>query len=226
MTVETKLAEMLATRLCHDLTGPIGAVNNGAEFLDEEGFNMENEAVQLIVSSAHEAVNRLMFYRQAYGRVGDAGEACLADKKKIALDFFSGTKIKLDWPDSHTDAAGIPISQKMSRLLLNTMIIVGSSLIRGGTLSVRLSMSDAGDKVIQVTGEGETVKLDADTAAILQLTGDRGAWEQVALSPKTAQPFLALMLAEELGASLAHHVGNGSLEVLLTQRQVALATAS
>jgi histidine phosphotransferase ChpT len=217
---------MLATRLCHDLTGPIGAVNNGAEFLDEEGFNMENEAVQLIVSSAHEAVNRLMFYRQAYGRVGDAGEACLADKKKIALDFFSGTKIKLDWPDSHTDAAGIPVSQKMSRLLLNTLIIVGFSLIRGGTLSVRLSMSDAGDKVIQVTGEGETIKLDADTAAILQMVDDRAAGEHVALSPKTAQPFLALMLAQELGANIAYHVSGGSLEVLVTQRQVALATAS
>ena len=226
MTVDTKLAEMLATRLCHDLTGPIGAVNNGAEFLDEEGFNMENEAVQLIVSSAHEAVNRLMFYRQAYGRVGDAGEACLADKKIIALDLFSGTKIKLDWPDSHTDAAGIPVSQKMSRLLLNTLIIVGASLIRGGTLSVRLSMSDAGDKVIQVTGEGETIKLDAETAAILQMVDDRAAGDHVALSPKTAQPFLALMLAQELGASIAYHVSGGSLEVLVTQRQVALATAS
>ena len=51
MIAETKLAEMLCTRLCHDLTGPIGAVNNGAEFLDEEGFDMQNEAVQLIVTS-------------------------------------------------------------------------------------------------------------------------------------------------------------------------------
>jgi histidine phosphotransferase ChpT len=78
---DTKLAEMIATRLCHDLTGPIGAVNNGAEFLDEEGFDMQNQAVQLILSSAHEAVNRLQFYRQAYGRVGDTGEASLSDKK-------------------------------------------------------------------------------------------------------------------------------------------------
>jgi len=226
MTVNTKLAEMLATRLCHDLTGPIGAVNNGAEFLDEEGFNMENEAVKLIVSSAHEAVNRLQFYRQAYGRVGDAGETCLADKKQIALDFFSGTKIKLDWPDSHTDAAGISISQKMSRLLLNTMIIVGSTMIRGGTLSVRLSRSDKGDKIIQVTGAGETIKLDADTATLLQMAKDVKAQEAFALSPKTAQPFLALMLANELGASIVHQVSGGSMEVLLTQRQDALVGAS
>ena len=118
MNHDTKLAEMIATRLCHDLTGPIGAVNNGAEFLDEEGFDMQNEAVQLILSSAHEAVNRLQFYRQAYGRVGEAGEASLAEKKKLTMDFFSGTKVKIDWPDTHTDAAGMAISQKMLQLWL------------------------------------------------------------------------------------------------------------
>ena len=50
MTHETKLAEMIATRLCHDLTGPIGAVNNGAEFLDDEGFDMQNEAPAVLPS--------------------------------------------------------------------------------------------------------------------------------------------------------------------------------
>ena len=48
MTDQLRMAELLCTRLCHDLTGPIGAVNNGAEFLSEEGFNLQNQAVELI----------------------------------------------------------------------------------------------------------------------------------------------------------------------------------
>ncbi|MDX2095309.1 MAG: histidine phosphotransferase family protein [Alphaproteobacteria bacterium] len=218
---DTRLAEMIATRLCHDLTGPIGAVNNGAEFLDEEGFDMQNEAVQLIVTSAHEAVNRLQFYRQAYGRVGESGEASLSDKKKIALDFFSGTKVKLDWPDSHTDASGVSISQKMSRLLLNLLIIAGASAIRGGVLSVRVAQSEQGEKQIDVTIVGETIRLDSDTAAILN---DRA--EEVTLSPKTAQPFLAAQLAEELHASIRFAVEGGTLSFRLTQPHLALANAS
>src|SRR5262249_28334561 len=150
--------EMLCTRLCHDLTGPIGAVNNGAEFLGDEGFDMQNEAVQLILNSAHEAVNRLQFYRQAYGRVSDSGEACLADKKALAVNFFSGTKMKLDWPDTHTDSSGISISQKMSRLILNMLVITAASLIRGGTISVRITASESGDKQVSITGTGETIK--------------------------------------------------------------------
>lgn len=220
MISETKLAEMLATRLCHDLTGPIGAVNNGAEFLDEEGFDMQNEAVKLILSSAHDAVKRLQFYRQAYGRVGDTGEACLADKKKTAEDFFSGTKVRLDWPDSHTDAAGIPLSQKMSRLLLNLMIIAGASLIRGGTLAIRLSMSDGGEKQVTLTARGETLRFDAETAQVLS-----GSHE-VSLTPKTAQPYLTLMLAQELGVQLDCVHTDEVLEIVALQRQVALASAS
>lgn len=221
MNHETKLAEMLATRLCHDLTGPIGAVNNGAEFLDEEGFDMQNEAVQLILSSAHEAVNRLQFYRQAYGRTGEAGEASLAEKKKIVMDFFSGTKIKIDWPDAHTDAADVAVGHKMSRLMLNLMIIVASSAIRGGTLSVRLHKTDAGDKQIDIAVTGETIKLDTDTIAILSNKTD-----SVALTPKTAQPFLAMKLAEELHATITHRADSGSFSVSAVQPQLALANAS
>ncbi len=219
MLHEIKLAEMLATRLCHDLTGPIGAVNNGAEFLDDEGFDMQNEAVQLILTSAHEAVNRLQFYRQAYGKVGETGEACLAEKKKLATDFFSGTKVKLDWPDSHTDASGVPVSQKMARMLLNLMVIAGASLIRGGTLSVRVTSPVEGEKHLQLTAAGETIKLDAETAEILKTGGD-----SVQLTPKTSQPFLTMKLAQEVGATIAYSIEGNSLDIRVVQKQMALAS--
>ena len=220
MNQETKLAEMLCTRLCHDLTGPIGAVNNGAEFLEDEGFDMENDAVKLILSSAHEAVARLMFYRQAYGRVGDSGETCLADKKKLATDFFASSKVKLDWPDSHTDASGVSISQKTGRLILNLLVIAGASLIRGGTLSVRVTGSES-TKQVSVIAMGDTVKLDADMLTILKGNGTDSM-----LSPKSAQPFLAVKLAQEVGANLALELTSERLEMVVTQKQVIFATAA
>lgn len=219
MVDETRLAEMLCTRLCHDLTGPIGAVNNGAEFLSEDGFDMQNEAMQLILTSAHEAVNRLQFYRQAYGRVSESGEACIADKKQLAADFFSGTKITLDWPDSHTDASGISISQKTARLILNLLIIGGGSLIRGGTLSVRLSETADGYKHVTVHGEGQTVKLDEEARAILQ--GD----ETAPITPKLAQLYLSMHILHEIGGNLALNVTDNSLEITVSQRSVIAASA-
>ena len=220
MIQETKLAEMLCTRLCHDLTGPIGAVNNGAEFLEDEGFDMDNDAVKLILSSAHEAVARLQFYRQAYGRVSDSGEACLADKKKLAADFFGSSKVKLDWPDSHTDASGISISMKTGRLILNLLVIAGASLIRGGTLSVRVTGNES-TKQVSVVATGDTVKLDPDMVTILKGNGTDSM-----LSPKSAQPFLAMKLAQEVGANLALELTSERLEMVVTQKQVIFATAA
>lgn len=220
MIRETRLAEMLCTRLCHDLTGPIGAVNNGAEFLEDEGFDMENEAVKLILTSAHEAVARLQFYRQAYGRVNDPGEACLADKKKIAMDFFGAGKVKLDWPDSHTDASGISISQKTGRLILNLLIISAQSLIRGGMIAVRLSADDL-HKHVEVKATGESIKCDEETRTILE-----GKGTESMLSTKTAQLFLTVKLAQEVGAELNLNVTAGEFSIAVTQKQVLFATAA
>ena len=211
MISEIKLAEMLCTRLCHDLTGPIGAVNNGAEFLAEEGFDMQNEAMQLVVSSAHEAVNRLQFYRQAYGRVNDHGEASLSEKKQLATEFFATTKLKLDWPDAYTDASGISVSQKMARLLINLMMIVQGAMIRGGTLSVQVGETDQ-TREFTLSAAGETVKLEAEMLAILKGEGDASM-----LSPKTAQAFLAAKLAGELDANISLNVEGGHLQITARQ---------
>jgi histidine phosphotransferase ChpT len=210
----SKLAEMLCTRLCHDLTGPIGAVNNGAEFLEDEGFEMHNEAMQLVLSSALEAVNRLQFYRQAYGHASDSGDICLADKKATCEAFFSTTKVKLDWPDTHTDASGVSFNQKMGRLLMNMLIIGAQSLIRGGVIEVRIHEND-GLKTIQMNAKGEYIKYDDDTKAILN--GDFSK----KLSPKLAQLYLTMHLVDEIGANIAVSVQEDSFSLCVTQQAVA-----
>lgn len=215
MSSDLKLAEMLCTRLCHDLTGPIGAVNNGAEFLEDEGFDMQHEALQLILSSAAEAVHRLQFYRMAYGRLGDHGEASLAMQKQLVEDFFSTTKIKIDWPDTHTDAAMISISQKMARLILNLLIIASGVLIKGGRIAVRLSEDKAGVKRVSIDASGDIIKLDDDVLRVL-----RKEAKLTQLSPKTAQLALTLQLAEEVDAHLEFAPKQGNLVISATQQTV------
>lgn len=210
-----RLAEMLCTRLCHDLTGPIGAVNNGAEFLSEEGFDMQNEAMQLILSSATEAVHRLQFYRQCYGRIGEQGEASLSEKKQLAEQFFESTKITLDWPASHTDASGIAVSHRYARVLLNMLLIASSALIKGGTLAVRVAETPEGAKEISVEATGESVKMDAE---ILDTLRGR-APEQ--LTPKLAQVLLTYDVANEIGVTFDPVFDAGMLRLRAIQSKQA-----
>jgi histidine phosphotransferase ChpT len=196
MIDELRLAELLCTRLCHDLTGPIGAVNNGAEFLSEEGFNMQGQAVELITTSAFSAVTRLQFYRSAYGKVKDHGEANLAEKQKLAVDFFSDTKITLDWPDAHADAANVPISLKMARLLYNLLIIASGALIRGGTIAVRVQET-GGKKILTVTANGPGLKWDDEMKKVIS-----GELTVADLNPKNVQTYLTKRSADEVNAAL------------------------
>lgn len=200
------MAELLCTRMCHDLTGPIGAVNNGAEFLSEEGFNLQSQAVELITSSAFSAVTRLQFYRAAYGRVRDHGEASLADKQKLASDFFADSKITLDWPDEHTDAAGISISLKMSRLLYNLLIVAAGALVRGGTIAVRMSMPDANTKQLIIKAEGVNMKWDTEFDKVFA-----GQLPLSELTPKNVQAFFTQRLADEINATIRFVHGENTL---------------
>lgn len=208
MIHDLRMAELLCTRLCHDLTGPIGAVHNGAEFLSEEGFNLQGQAVELIVSSAQSAVARLQFYRVAYGRVKDQGEAPLAERQKMAADFFADSKITLDWPDSHTDASGVSISLKMLRLLYNLLIIASGTLIRGGTIAVRLSAGEDGNNHLTVSAQGTAIKWEPETQDILD-----GRLDAEHADAKNIQCFLTRILANELNATMSVNVGENEVAI-------------
>lgn len=71
--VEMRVAELLCSRLCHDLVGPVGAVNHGMELIEEENSPVLNEAIEMIGHSARQASNRLEF--SAWRSDCRAGEA-------------------------------------------------------------------------------------------------------------------------------------------------------
>src|SRR3546814_3632269 len=76
--IDLRVAELLASRLCHDLVGPIGAVGNGLELLGDEEFGMADDAMKLTTSSARQASHILQFFRLAYGMAG----ACMAPRSE------------------------------------------------------------------------------------------------------------------------------------------------
>lgn len=212
MVPQLKLSELLCTRLCHDLTGPIGAIANGIEFLSEEGAKMQEQAIELISNSAAQAVSRLQFYRKAYGRINDDGEANLENLRKTTSDLFLGSKITLDWPDVHTDASGVSISYKMSRLLLNLIIIASASLLRGGNLSVRLSTTEDA-KSIHIGTEGRQIKFDKE---IEQALAEDLPLE--CLTPKTIQAYMTRLLSKELNADISWTVSEESMIITASKK--------
>jgi histidine phosphotransferase ChpT len=211
ITADLRIAELLCTRLNHDVTGPVGAISNGVELLTDKEFDMEDQAVDLIVSSAKEAVARLVFYRMAYGRVKDSGEADLTSRRKVVSDYFSHTKVQLDWPDHHTDAAMASVSVNMSRLLFNMLILSASTLIRGGVLSVRVK-EENGVRNMTTIASSDTIRWDEELSPALD-----GKVSVEELSAKNVQAYLTYRLAEELGVGLEFREKEGTFEIIAKQ---------
>src|ERR1700730_14278166 len=68
------LDALLCSRVCHDVIGPVGAIINGLEMLDEEqDAEMRGFALELIKKSAGQASARLQFCRLAFGAAGSGG---------------------------------------------------------------------------------------------------------------------------------------------------------
>lgn len=81
--IELRVAELLASRLCHDLISPVGAVNSGIELMTEFGDDPDGESMALITSSARTASDKLLFFRIAYGNAGSGTNVPLADGLKL-----------------------------------------------------------------------------------------------------------------------------------------------
>jgi hypothetical protein len=154
----------------------------------------------------------------AYGNVKNHGEANLAEKQKIAMDFFVGSKITLDWPELYTDASGVSISLKMARLIYNMLIIASSALIRGGVISVRISADAEARKIIEVFAKaphkdgGSNLKWDVEIEKILLAETSSNE-----LNSKNVQLHLTRYYADDLRATIEIKTNADELVLLVTQ---------
>jgi histidine phosphotransferase ChpT len=154
------LSQLLITRLCHDIVGPIGAINNGIEFLEDAGSGMEKEAITLITDSAGQAISRVQFYRYLYGIIKESETVSLQDKKALAESFYHHSRIHLHWQEQHTT----DIAPEDVRILYNLLYIAGASLIRGG--DVTITFTHNAPYAIEATGGH--VMLHTELASILK----------------------------------------------------------
>ena len=95
---ELDFAAFMVSRVCHDLVGPLGAVVNGLEVLeDERDAAMRADALKIVTSSADQALARLQFMRIAFGAAGSAGaELDLGEVGRLMLGLVVGTKVEID----------------------------------------------------------------------------------------------------------------------------------
>lgn len=198
------LSAILASRICHDLVGPVGAISNGLELLeDEDDAEMRAQALDLLNHSADQAARRLTFYRLAFGASGGADmTVSLREARETTLRWLEGSRTSLAWGE---DDLAADLAKPRLRLLLNLLLTAVEALPRGGEVGV--SVAADGGRVV-LTARGGTVTLEPPTAAALD-----GRVEAAALTPKQLPAYLAARLAATLGARLSQSADPASLRL-------------
>ena len=193
---QARLAELLASKLCHDFMGPMTAMMHGLELIKQDVG--DQEALSLLENGLVKAHAKLDFYRHALGgALGGEGEAPLSAGHAAAQALYATFKAKLDWqgPDLNLPRAAI-------RVVLNILMIANDCLPKGGTVTLT---AEGGE--IRVTAVGDRVKLRADAAA-----GLTGAFAEDGYQSLNVQPFLTALLARQAGIEIDMRTPEGRVE--------------
>lgn len=189
------LAALLSSRICHDLVGPIGALNNGVEIIsDGADADLRNHAMDLVGGSAKEARARLEYYRAAFGAGGSLGDSAHpSEVRQMTEDFLDSRRYTLDWEQSEDS-----IARPHVRLLLNLILVGIEALPRGGLL--RVGVMHRKTTNIIVMSEGRSARLGPRVKTLIT---DGVPADDAPLEPKEAPLLLINRLARNLGGEIS-----------------------
>ncbi|MDE2181525.1 MAG: histidine phosphotransferase [Alphaproteobacteria bacterium] len=194
----------LVSRVCHDLVGPLGAVVNGLEVLeDERDAAMRADALKIVTSSAAQALARLQFMRIAFGAAGSAGaELDLGEVCRLVSGLLSGGKVSLQWEAPH-----INWPKDWAKLIMNTALIAADCLPRGGSVRIETN-PEPGAFGFKIVASGQGARIVEDVHRGLQ------GGEMNGHDARGVQPALTARLAKGLNAGLTMTAREGEVEIV------------
>lgn len=178
------MTSLLASRICHDLISPIGAISNGMELLVMSGLAPSPE-LALIEESIENANARVRFFRVAFGGATASQTMSRNDALKLVTDCYKTGRITVQWePPSE-------LSRVQAKLVLLGILCLETTLPAGGRISLQ---SERGQWQMQAYGE----KIRFDPAVWSVLSG--ASVEPV--EPAQVQFMLMRTALDTLGASI------------------------
>ena len=126
----TALSGLIASRICHDLISPVGAIGNGLE-LPEMAPGNGLEEVALIRQSADAATASLKFMRIAFGSPGFEDMMAQSDAARIFLNYLNQARMTAKW-----DGAEGSIFRADAQVLYLSALCLSDAAPLGGVLSV------------------------------------------------------------------------------------------
>lgn len=203
-TIPTRVSEILISKICHDLVSPVGAVNNGIEFLNDIGADGLADGLGLIEHSARQASVRLQLFRMAYGAGGSDAKVTGKVIYETFQNYIADTKYDMVW-DLMNDIPDDDLPAGFMKTLLNMMVFVQECLPKGGVVTITMA-----DNQMVVTGTGDMIKPKEGSMEALN-----GKISDDALSPKSIHGYVTQSYADLFGLDLSSQILDVSVTLSL-----------
>ncbi len=177
--MNTTLAGLIGSRICHDLISPIGAINNGLELLGMSGDPAGPE-IGLIGESVGNASARIRFFRVAFGAAGDqlVGPA---EVQSILRDLYETSRLSPNWQ------AERPVQRADVRLAFLAIMCMETAMPYGGRIDITCTGGSW-----KLAGTADRTNVDAALWALLS-----GSAVQKDLLPSHVQFALLPLIARD-----------------------------
>lgn len=186
--------ELLASRICHDIISPVGAINNGIELMQELGPEGLEDGLELVGYSAEQSAAKLSAFRLAYGAGGRDPHIKPEDVQKTFGELIRAEgKISQAW-DPFGNLGPDPLPEGYCKMLMCTMMLAMESLPKGGYISVRPSGDSA--SLIIAEGEGAVIRENVEAALKQELSPDD-------LDPRLVHPYALSVIADSYGYKIS-----------------------
>ncbi|WP_425038740.1 histidine phosphotransferase family protein [Primorskyibacter sp. S187A] len=145
----TQLATLIASRICHDLISPVGAISNGLELVSLGGGMSDGPEMSLISESCDNANARIRFFRVAFGTANDMAQVSALETRSILDAMTRGTRLQIVWP-SDGDASRTDV-----QLAFLAIQCAEVALRRGGRIDISLAPNR-----VEIQASADTISID------------------------------------------------------------------
>jgi histidine phosphotransferase ChpT len=189
-----RVLELIASRICHDLVSPVGAVNNGVELMQELGEDAGDEAVKLISDSAQQASIRLKAFRLSYGAAGTDKNIGFKEIREAFSDLLKAGRVQVEFEPDLAVKFSMP-PRGFFKCMLNLLVLAEECNHGEGKITVSALEGNKGIKVL-VTGKNPGFREGADGALKGETTPDN-------LDPRSVHAYITGRFAAYFGFDLS-----------------------
>jgi len=178
-----KISELLVSHICHDLVSPVGAINNGIEFIEEMGSSAVKDSMDLISSSCNQAAARLQCFRLCYGAAGSGGNVTYKDIRTVFENYIAGSRTVLNWD---IDGPNSMYPEGYMKVVLNVLMLADAGIPAIGNL--KISNHENG---VEIVASGDKVDFKEGV-----MSAYRKETSEQDLNPRTVHAYLTRVFAD------------------------------